>query len=101
VKAALRDAVQELRNPATWGIFACVVLIFLLGQVIDTPSEISTELAVFEDLLQAQSDSIALMHRESAGLAHCRALHGESTPLWGEDGQLSGCESRKGKKVAL
>ena len=101
MKALLNDLRRELLEPATWIALAALLAMFVIGQHLDTETERNPEMALSADLLQAQRDAQESMRREAAGAAFCRGLVGESTPLWDEDGSLSACQPRKGKKVVL
>lgn len=101
MKAALNDAINELRDPVNLMLLGAVLALLLLGQLLGQPGDRNTEMALSADLLQAQRDSQTAMRREAAGAAYCLAMVGESTPLWDEDGRLSACQPRKGKKVVL
>lgn len=101
MKGVLDDLRSELLEPTTWLALAALLVMFAIGQCLDAPTERNPEMTLSADLLQAQRDAQAAMRREAAGAAFCLALVGESIPLWDEDGRLSACQPRKGKKVAL
>lgn len=101
MKSVLNDLRSELLEPSTWIALGALLIMFAIGQHLDTPAVRNTEMAVAADLERAQRDAQDSMRREVAGAAFCRGLVGESTPLWDEDGRLSACQPRKGKKVVL
>lgn len=101
MKGVLDDLRSELLTPSTWVALGAVLVMFAIGQHLDAPAVRNTEMTMAADLERAQRDAQTAMRRDAAGVAFCRGLVGESTPLWDEDGRLSACQPRKGKKVVL
>lgn len=77
-------------------LFALMLALFTLGQLLDGPSEHNTEMSQAADLLQAQKQQDAALRRDLAAAQQCREQHGEASFTWNSHNQLV-CIPRRGK----